>query len=45
MGVLIFACLLFIGEFFNGSTDIVKSFIPLNLNQIGSLGLLAIGIR
>jgi prolipoprotein diacylglyceryltransferase len=45
MGVLLFASILFIGEFFNGSTDIVKSFIPLNLNQIGSLGLLAIGIR
>ena len=45
MGILIFACVFFIGEFFNGSTDIVKSFIPLNLNQIGSIGLLAIGIR
>lgn len=45
MGVLVFACVLFIGEFFNGSTDIVKSFIPLNLNQLGSIGLFAIGIR
>ncbi len=49
IGILIFACILFIGEFYSGNQDIFQStlpsFIQLNLNQIGSLGLIAIGIR
>ena len=45
IGILIFACVLFIGEFFSGNMDIFRSFIPLNLNQIGAIVLLLIGIR
>ncbi|MDD2487583.1 MAG: prolipoprotein diacylglyceryl transferase [Candidatus Gracilibacteria bacterium] len=45
IGIIIFASILLIFEFFNGSSDIFSSFIYINLTQIGALGLILIGAR
>ena len=43
--LIIFASLLLIFEFFNGSTDIFSSFIYINLTQIWAIGLILIWAR
>lgn len=41
--MLLFAIVLFGGEFYTGGTDIFKAFIFFNLNQIGAVCLAVLG--
>ena len=45
MGIVLFSLVLLLGEFYNGNTDIFRSYLFLNLNQIGALILIIIGVR
>jgi phosphatidylglycerol:prolipoprotein diacylglycerol transferase len=45
LGILFFSILLFVAEFYSGSTDIFRSYIFLGLNQIGAIVLASMGIR
>lgn len=44
-GVVIFASILLVGEFFNGDTDMFKSIFLLNLNQLVAVVSIFIGLR
>lgn len=45
VGILLFSIILLIAEFYSGGTDIFKSYISFNLNQIGAILLLLFGVR
>ncbi len=45
VGMIIFGGMLFLGEFMNGSEDIFKSIIFINLNQIGAIIIAYFGIK
>lgn len=45
VGIVLFSAILLIAEFYNGGTDLFRSHVVLNLNQIGAIVLITVGIR
>lgn len=44
LGMVFFSILLFVAEFYSGGTDIIRTYVLLNLNQLGSILLLGMGL-
>jgi prolipoprotein diacylglyceryltransferase len=44
-GIVAFASMLLVGEFFNGNTDMFKSILFLNLNQVFAVVAIFVGLR
>lgn len=45
LGILLFGCMLVVGEFWNGSIDAWQSIVGISFTQIGALALIAFGGR
>ena len=45
VGIIVFSSILLIGEFFNGNTDFFRTYIALDMTQIGSIILITLAAR